>query len=274
MTNPRAGIIQMCATPDVRSNLEIASRLAREAAAQGADIVFFPEAFAFIGPRREKAAILEPLPEGGPILECCRKLAVELERELVLGGFHEQCAHEPERSHNTCVHLGADGEIRALYRKIHLFDVDLPDGTRLHESAETVPGECAVVSQSAIGTLGLTVCYDVRYPALYQALAERGAIAITVPSAFTMTTGKDHWHVLLQARAIECQVYVVAPAQFGNHYGKRVSYGHGLIADPWGCVVAQCSDGEGVAVAEIDAQRVASVRQELPSLANRRQFAP
>ena len=130
-----------------------------------------------------------------------------------------------------------------------------------------------MVSETAIGTLGLSVCYDVRYPALYQVLAQRGAIAVTVPSAFTMTTGKDHWHVLLRARAIECQVYVLAPAQFGNHYGKRVSYGHALIADPWGCVVAQCSDGEGVAIAEIDRERVANVRCELPSLANRREFA-
>ena len=273
MTNPRAGVIQMCSTPDVGSNLETAARLAREAAEMGADVVFFPEAFAFIGPRREKAQILEPLPGGGPILESCQNLARELGRELVLGGFHEQCDHDATRSRNTCVHLGADGEIRSLYRKIHLFDVDLADGTRLRESAETEPGDRAVVTETAIGTLGLSVCYDVRYPALYQVLAERGAMAVTVPSAFTMTTGKDHWHVLLRARAIECQVYVLAPAQFGNHYRSRVSYGHGLIADPWGCVVAQCSDGEGVAIAEIDRERVASVRSELPSLANRREFA-
>jgi predicted amidohydrolase len=272
MTNPRAGIIQMCSTPDVASNLETASRLARDAAELGADIVLFPEAFSFIGPRREKAEVLEPLPAGGPILECCRNLAREIGRELVLGGFHEQCEDDPTRSRNACVHLGPDGEIRALYRKIHLFDVDLADGTRLHESAETEPGDRAVVTETTIGPLGLTVCYDVRYPVLYQVLAERGAIAVTVPSAFTMTTGKDHWHVLLQARAIECQVYVIAPAQFGNHYGKRVSYGHGLIVDPWGCVIAQCSDGEGVAVAEIDQARVANVRSELPSLANRREF--
>lgn len=272
MTNPRAAVIQMCSTPDVESNLEVAARLAREATEMGADMVLFPEAFAFIGPRREKARILEPLPQGGPILEHCQNLARELGRELVLGGFHERCAHDEARSRNTCVHLGADGEIRTLYRKIHLFDVDLADGTRLHESSETEAGDRAVVADSAIGALGLSVCYDVRYPALYQLLAERGAIAVTVPSAFTMTTGKDHWHVLLRARAIECQVYVLAPAQFGNHYGKRVSYGHGLIADPWGCVVAQCSDGEGVAIAEIDPERVARVRCELPSLANRREF--
>lgn len=274
MTNPRAGIIQMCSTPDVQSNLETASRLARAAAEQGADIVLFPEAFAFIGPRREKAAVLEPLPQGGPILECCQELARELRCELVLGGFHERSEQDEVQSRNTCVHLGPDGEIRALYRKIHLFDVDLADGTRLHESAETEPGDRTVVTETAIGVLGLTVCYDVRYPALFQALADRGAVAITVPSAFTLTTGKDHWHVLLQARAIECQVYVIAPAQYGNHYGKRVSYGHALIADPWGCVVAQCSDGDGVAIAEIDPERVASVRRELPSLANRREFAP
>ncbi len=263
-------VVQMRTTPDVSANLAAAEHWVKRAADRGAAFVGLPEAFAFIGPDVEKRAILEPLPDGGPILDRCIRLAQDAGVHLLLGGFHEQASDG--RAHNTAVHLTPHGEIAALYRKIHLFDVDLADGTRLAESASTAPGDAAVVTEIPFGLLGLSVCYDVRFPALYQALVERGAIALAVPSAFTASTGKDHWHVLLRARAIECQAYVIAPAQWGPHWKTRVSFGHSLIVDPWGCVIAECSDGEGLAMADLDPAKVREARRALPSLEHKRPF--
>ena len=268
-TPTKAAVVQMCATADVRRNLSVTSKLVEKAVDAGAGTVFAPEAFTFIGPGRERAKMLEPLPDGGSVLDQCRAMAADNRVHFVFG-FHERA---PEgRSFNTCVHLDPMGEIAALYRKIHLFDVDLADGTRLLESRGTAPGDTPVVTELPFGTLGLTVCYDVRFPGLYQRLVDLGAIALTVPSAFTRTTGRDHWHVLLRARAIECQAYVIAPAQYGEHgHANRISYGHSLIVDPWGDVVAECpEEGDGFAIAEIDAAKVEKVRRELPSLVNRR----
>lgn len=266
------GIVQMCATNDVGANLDTALGLTAEAASAGAAMVFLPEAFAYIGSGRERQQWLEPLPEGGPILGRCQAAAREHGIHLVFGGFHELAADG--RAHNTCVHLTPDGEVAALYRKIHLFDVDLPDGTRLHESRGTAPGDRAVVTETPFGTLGLTVCYDIRFPSLYQRLVDLGAIALTAPSAFTRSTGRDHWDVLMRARAIESQCYMIAPAQHGDHgHGGRQSWGHGMIVDPWGEVVASCESGDGFAVADVDPARVAEVRGLLPSLANRRAFS-
>lgn len=265
------GIVQMCATDEVEKNLDATLALAAEAAGAGAEVVLVPEAFAYIGSERGRAAHLEPLPEGGPILYRCVAAAQYMGVHLVLGGFPEQA--EDGRAYNTCVHLTPDGAVAALYRKIHLFDVDLADGTRMLESASTAPGDRAVVAETPFGGLGLTVCYDVRFPLLYQALADRGASAIAVPSAFFKNTGRTHWHVLLRARAIECQCYILVPAQHGDHgHRGRQSYGHGLIVDPWGEVVVECEGGDGFAVADIDPARVAAVRAQLPSLANRRPF--
>lgn len=265
-------VAQMRTTPQVADNLAAVRRLTQTASARGARTVMFPEAFAYLGPDAGKQEILEPLPTGGAILQACQSIAVACGVDLILGGFHER-SPEPGKSYNTCVHLRADGSIAARYRKIHLFDVALADGTTLAESARTLPGEETIVTQAPFGALGLSVCYDVRFPRLYEQLVDKGAIALTVPSAFTASTGKDHWHVLLRARAIECQSYVLAPAQFGHHYGARNSYGHALIVDPWGCVIAECGDGEGIAIAEIEPERVARVRRELPSLQHRRQFS-
>jgi predicted amidohydrolase len=259
----------MRTTPDVASNLDAVARLLERAAERGVGCALLPEAFAYIGPDAGKQAIAEPLPDGGPILERCRTFARRYQLHLVLGGFHERSS-EVGRTYNTCVHLSPAGEIVSLYRKIHLFDVDLADGTRLNESDRTIPGADVVVTPTPFGLLGLSVCYDVRFPALYQRLVDAGAIALTVPSAFTLSTGKDHWHVLLRARAIECQAYVLAPAQWGHHHGSRVSYGHALIADPWGCVIAECGEGDGLAIADLDADVVADVRRRLPSLSHRR----
>jgi predicted amidohydrolase len=197
------------------------------------------------------------------------QLARETGSELILGGFIEKAA-DPKKARNACIHLGEDGAVRAVYRKIHLFDVDLPDGTKLQESATVEPGSDVVVTQTRAGKLGLSVCYDLRFPELYRKHVDQGATLLTVPAAFTLQTGKDHWHVLLRARAIESQCYVIAAAQYGHHFGVRRSYGHALICDPWGLVVAECSDGEGYASAAVDPGYLERVRSAVPSLRHRR----
>ena len=183
--------------------------------------------------------------------------------ELVLGGFWEKSA-DPQRVHNASVHLDAKGQVRSVYRKLHLFDVDLPDGTRLRESDSQVPGEEVVVTDTVAGKLGMSICFDLRFPVLYQELVRAGARLLSVPAAFTETTGKDHWHPLLRARAIETQCYVIAAAQTGLHFGKRRSYGHALICDPWGTILAECGAGEGVALARIRPSYVDEVRASVP----------
>jgi len=265
----KVGVVQMTSRAEVDANLAVADRLVRRAAGDGARLVVLPECFAYLGPEEGKLDIAEPLPGGGPILERCTTLASSLGIELVLGGFWEK-GDDPRRVKNACVHVGADGAIVAIYRKIHLFDVDLPDGTRLLESETVEPGDSPVVTDSCVGRLGLSVCYDLRFPELYRRLVDAGAVVLTIPAAFTLTTGKDHWHVLLRARAIESQCYVLAAAQTGHHYGRRVSYGHALVADPWGVVLAECGEGEGVAIASVEPAVVERVRASLPSLRHRR----
>jgi len=268
MTNARVAVAQMTSTADLEKNMQAVSALVHQAADERAKLLVLPESFAHLGPDNSRLKVAEPLPQGGPILAQCSAWARQAKMELVLGGFWEQA--NATQVYNTCVHLDADGSIKALYRKIHLFDVDLADGTSLQESATVVPGETPVVTQTCFGTLGLSVCYDVRFPELYRQLVDLGSIAMAIPAAFTLTTGKDHWHVLLRARAIESQAYVLAAAQTGCHYGNRFSFGHALICDPWGEVIAQCSEGQGIAVATLDPERVAAVREQLPSLKNRR----
>lgn len=271
------GIVQMCAGADARRNVEATLALAEQAAGAGAEVVLVPEAFAFIGSERERNKLLEALPAdgggaAGPILARCIETAKSTGAHLILGGFPERAPDG--RAYNTCVHLLPSGAVAAAYRKIHLFDVDLADGTRMLESRSTAPGDRAVLTQTPFGGLGLTVCYDMRFPLLYQTLVDLGAIAIAVPSAFFRNTGPAHWHVLLRSRAIESQCYILAPAQHGDHgHRGRQSYGHALVVDPWGEVVAEIDDGDGFALATVDPQRVAAVRRELPSLANRRAFA-
>lgn len=269
----RVALAQLCATMDVPANLATAERLIREGAERGARIVLLPEAFAYIGPDREKRRMLEPLDGSAPspILDRCRSLARETGCELIFGHHERPPGQDTSKSFNTCVHLDAEGEIRAAYRKIHLFDIDLDDGTSLKESARTLPGSTVLATDTAFGTLGLTICYDLRFPYLFQALVDLGAIAITVPSAFTASTGAAHWHALLRARAIETQCYVLAPAQHGQHNAQRRSYGHSIVVDPWGEVTAELPEGEGVILADLDPDRVSSVRRQLPSLAHRRE---
>jgi predicted amidohydrolase len=265
----KVAAIQMTSTEDVERNLAIATRLSEEAIAEGATLVLLPECFALLGPEQSKLAIAEALPEGGPILARFAALCRARSVEMVLGGFWER-ASDPKKVRNACVHLGPDGGVRAVYRKIHLFDVDLPDGTTLRESTTVEPGSKAIVSDAAFGKLGLSVCYDLRFPELYRALTDQGAIALAIPAAFTLTTGKDHWHVLLRARAIEAQCYVLAAAQTGRHFGQRVSYGHALICDPWGTILSECGEGEGYAIATIDPAVVERVRNSIPSLRHRK----
>lgn len=274
----RVALVQLCASTNVAANMAAAERLIREGADAGARLILLPEAFAFIGPNAEKRRILEPLDSRAPspILDHCRGLATELGCELLLGGHHEQSVCDgdsEEKSFNTSVHIGADGALKARYRKIHLFDVALDDGTVLSESARTLAGSDVVVSQTDFGLLGLTICYDLRFPYLFQALVDQGAIAISVPSAFTASTGVAHWHTLLRARAIETQCYVLAPAQHGQHNPNRRSYGHSIVIDPWGEVVAELPEGDGIVLADIDPERVRSIRRQLPSLEHRRILA-
>jgi predicted amidohydrolase len=280
MSITQVAVVQMTSTPDVAKNLAAAEQLIERAAQGSAKLAVLPEGFAFLGPDGGQREHAEQLPfgehlgrESGPILARCQGWARRFGLELVLGGFWEKAPDDAihrGRVYNACVHLAADGSVKSVYRKIHLFDVDLSDGTSLKESNGVAPGEQTVVTDAPFGKLGLSICYDVRFPELYRQLVDKGAIALTVPAAFTLHTGKDHWHILLQARAIESQSYMLAAAQTGNHYGARMSYGHALIADPWGCVIAQCGEGPGIALGSIDTEQVARIRRQLPSLRHRR----
>ena len=266
------GIIQLCATNDIPKNLRVTKELSRRAALEGAEVVFLPEAFCYIGSERERLANLESLKEEGPILRACREIAREQNVHIVAGGYPEVAPDGS--SFNTCFHLDPRGAIKEVYHKIHLFDVDLPDGTRMWESRGTSPGDELKTTEMPFGTLGLSVCYDIRFPRMYQDLVDLGAIALTIPAAFTKTTGRDHWHVLLQARAIECQSYVIAPAQYGQHqHRNRQSYGHAMVVDPWGKILVECStDVDDFAVVDIDPSEVERIRSQLPSLENRRSW--
>jgi predicted amidohydrolase len=270
--------VQMTSGEDVDANLERSRELVGEAANAGALIVGLPENFAYLGSRQDhRLAIAEELPpvgttdhdKFGPILTAMRALALKAGVWLILGGFPEKSRAEG-RIHNTSVLIDPDGMIAAIYRKMHLFDVDVPGGKRFRESESVEPGTDVVVAPTPWGGLGLSICYDLRFPELYRAQAAKGARIVAVPSAFTYETGKDHWHVLLRARAIENQVYVMAPAQFGAHGPTRRSYGHALVVDPWGVVIAECSDQEGFALARLDFGHQDRLREALPVLSHRR----
>jgi len=264
-----AAVIQMNSTSDAEANWQQAKNLVVRAAERGAQFVATPENTNFLGPHEEKVRRAGTL-EGKT---CTRfsDLARELGVHLLLGSFNEKSG-ETGRCFNTSVLFGPDGSRLAVYRKIHLFDVDVSPEVRFFESATVERGSDLVTVATEVGTLGLTVCYDIRFPGMYQRLRDLGSEILTVPSAFTLTTGKDHWHPLLQARAIETQCYVVAPAQYGKHddEGLRESYGHAMIVDPWGQIVAMVADGPGVALAELDRERLQRVRASMPVIDHRR----
>jgi deaminated glutathione amidase len=267
---------QMTSGADKAANLEVATRLVRQAAGLGARFIGLPENFSWMGPESDRPSAAEGLE--GPTLSRMAALARELRVTLLAGSILEQGAppaagsSEP-RLYNSSVLFGSDGARLGVYRKMHLFDVDVGDGATYRESAAVAPGsEVVAVEVPSVPGLkvGLSVCYDLRFPELYRRHAAMGATLLTVPAAFTLMTGKDHWEVLLRARAIENQAYVIAPAQWGRHGEKRVTYGHALIADPWGLVVAKASDGEGLAVAAYDGEVISRVRASLPCLTHRR----
>ena len=256
----------MTSTDDIERNFAACERLCQEAKKQGAVTLVLPECFAFLG-RGDGDLMRMSEPLDGPLFSRFKALAVTFGLEICFGGFPEK--HSPTHAYNAHVVVGPDGSTRALYRKIHLFDVVLPSST-LRESAATTPGTDLVVADGAVGKLGLTVCYDLRFPELYRALASKGAQVLLVPAAFTLTTGKEHWEVLLRARAIENQAYVIAPAQQGRHPRDRMTWGHAMIVDPWGLVTARASEGEGLAMAEFDGALLARIRKSLPALQHRR----
>ena len=269
----RVAAVQMCSTDDVAKNLAVARKLIGQAAAAGAALIGLPENFAYLGSDRDhRLSIAEPLDrnEDGPLLREMRQAARESRAWLLLGGFPEQLTDDPQRIGNTSVLLDPEGTIRARYRKMHLFDVQIPGGQRFSESDTIGAGDTPVVAETPWGGLGLSICYDLRFPELYRELSRRGARLLAVPSAFTRETGKDHWHVLLRARAIENQAYLFAPAQWGFHGGKRSSYGHALVVDPWGVVIAECGEHDGFALAQVDPDYQDRVRTNLPCLTHRR----
>jgi len=263
----RAAAIQLNATEDKARNLARADRLVREAADLGCELVVLPEKWAGLGGPEVAQAVAEPL--DGPAVTWARTVARELGIDLVAGSLTEHVPGD-ERARNTSVHVGPDGELHATYRKIHLFDVEV-EGKEYRESDTEAPGSEIVVSEAADGTrLGLSVCYDLRFPELYRILALRGADVLCVPAAFTVPTTRDHWEVLLRSRALENQCYVVAANQIGEHAPGYRSGGRSMIVDPWGLVLAQAPDVEGVVTAELDPERLREVRTRMPILASRR----
>jgi predicted amidohydrolase len=266
----RAAAIQLNSTSDKARNLEAAEALVREAAADGAELVALPEKWNVLG----DAAVLqqEAEPLGGPTITAASSWARELGIHLLAGSIPER-VEGAGKLFNTSVLIGADGELHARYRKIHMFDVDV-GGVSYRESESEAPGGEIVIA--ALGpalpgiTLGMTVCYDLRFPELYRILAVRGATVLAVPSAFTFETGKDHWEVLVRARAIENQAFVIAPNQVGEAPPHYRSYGHSMLVDPWGKVLAGTAEGECFVAADLDLELVERVRATLPSLANRR----
>jgi deaminated glutathione amidase len=262
----RAAAVQLSSTPDRDRNLEAADRLTRAAAAEGAELVVLPEKWPVLGTPEQTAAGAEPL--DGPALSWARGVARELGIDLVAGSIAER-VEGADRGANTSVHVGPDGEDRAVYRKIHMFDVEV-GGRTYRESEHEAPGDVIVGSELANGEgLGLTICYDLRFPELFRILAVRGATVMTVPAAFTETTTRDHWEVLLRARAIEDQCFVVAANQIGEPAPGIRTGGRSMIVNPWGLVLTQAPDFETFILADLDFDRLRGIRAKLPSLANR-----
>ena len=269
MDKVRAAALQMNSNEDVSRNLEIAERLVRRAALDGARFVALPENFALMAIEGVRLARTETLE--GEIVTWGRGLARELRVDLLLGSIPETSPREGMRR-NCSVLIDAEGELAAVYRKIHMFDVEL-EKIVLKESSVVEAGREVVTGELAWGRAGLTVCYDLRFPELYRVLRGEGAETLLCPAAFTAHTGPHHWHLLLRARAVENQAFVVAPAEVGFHGEKRQSYGHALIVDPWGEVLADAGDAEeGLAIAELDPAALESARRRIPCLEHRQSW--
>jgi predicted amidohydrolase len=268
----RIACLQLNSGNDFAANLGALSTMAREAAAGGAQIIFSPE-YVLMMDGSGRTMRENALDAGGePALSALIALSRELGLWHLVGSLTLKSGDG--RMLNRSVLVSDGGEVVATYDKIHMFDATLPSGTVIRESSAYRPGERAVVASTPWGALGMTVCYDLRFPQLYRALAQHGAVMLAVPSSFQRETGGAHWHTLLRARAIENACFVIAPAMCGDHPGKRMTYGHSLVVEPWGEVIAEGGEAPGVVYAELDMARVGAVRSMLPSLSHDRPFAP
>ncbi len=267
----RVGLCQMTAGPDVAANLEAVTKLIREAATTGAQYVQTPEITTLMETDRAKLLVATRPEDGNPAIAHFRSLARELKIWLHIGSMG--IAVGSEKVANRAILISPEGVVTARYDKIHMFDVNLPNGETYRESRNYAPGDTAVLADLPWGKLGMTICYDMRFPGLYRALAHAGATMIAVPAAFTVPTGKAHWHTLLRARAIETQCFVFAAAQAGTHSNGRQTYGHSLVISPWGEILAE-ADGNatGVITADIDMAAVDEARSRVPSLTHDRAF--
>jgi predicted amidohydrolase len=272
MTTLRAALIQTCTPASHGAALQQIEPLIRQAAGQGAQLIVTPEGSNLL--QRDRARMLQairPLDQD-PFVHGIRELARELKVWILIGSA--LVSNGSDKAANRAVLVGAGGEIVSTYDKLHMFDVDLPNGDRYRESSLYEPGVEARLVETPWGKLGLTICYDMRFPQLYRALAKAGADIIAVPAAFTRPTGEAHWEVLLRARAIENGVFILAAAQGGQHEDGRATWGHSLAVDPWGRVLAEAKgDAPGVVIADLELDDVASTRQAIPSLKNERTFA-
>ncbi|WP_341525036.1 carbon-nitrogen hydrolase family protein [Nostoc sp. UHCC 0302] len=263
-----AAAIQLTSVPDLEKNLAQAEELIELAARQGVELVGLPENFSFMGEEKDKLAQADVIARES---EKFLKRMAQRFQVTILGGSFPVPVGNTGKVYNTTILIDPSGQELSRYYKVHLFDVNVPDGNTYRESSTVEPGNQLppVHFSDKLGNLGLSICYDVRFPELYRHLAYKGADVLFVPAAFTAFTGKDHWQVLLQARAIENTTYVIAPAQTGNNYGRRQTHGHAVIIDPWGAILADAGEKPGIAIAEINPSRLEQVRRQMPSLQHR-----
>ncbi len=268
----RLACLQTSATDDMAANLDVATSLLHEAVGQRADFIALPEVFSLIQPDRSKLLADAFAEENHPALALCRAFARDAGVWILAGSLSVRA--DERRVANRSLLLNPEGDIVGRYDKIHMFDVDLGEGETYRESNTYRPGVDARIASMPWGSLGMTICYDLRFPQLYRSLAQAGADFLAVPSAVTRPTGRAHWSVLLRARAIETGCFVFAPAQCGEHGGGRKTYGHSLIVDPWGRVIAEAGEEIGVTIADIDPDKVAEARASIPSLLQDRSYTP
>ncbi|HVU86399.1 MAG TPA: carbon-nitrogen hydrolase family protein [Pirellulales bacterium] len=263
----RVAAVQMSSGDDQPHNLRRASALIEQGAAAGAQLIALPETFAYLGRSAQMVGSAESIP--GPTSDLLCALAKRLSITLVAGSYCEQ-SPDPTKCFNTSLLIDPTGTILAQYRKRHLFDFEIPSQVSCRESSWLLPGDALCATPTPCGTIGQAICYDLRFPELFRELVDLGSAIFCIPAAFTLATGRDHWEILLRARAIENQCYVIAPNQYGQHAPGLTTYGRSMIVDPWGTVLATAADGEGVILAEIDLDRITSIRQRLPALEHRR----
>ncbi|MBE9212128.1 MAG: carbon-nitrogen hydrolase family protein [Richelia sp. RM2_1_2] len=268
MSSYLAAAIQMTSVPDLHKNLAQAEELIDVAVHKGAKLVGLPENFSFMGEEKDKLAQAGVIAKETQVF--LKTMAQRYQVNLIGGGFPVP-SDENDKVYNTASLIDSNGEELLCYRKIHLFDVNVPDGNTYRESSTVMAGKelPSVYFSKTLGHIGLSVCYDVRFPEVYRHLSKKGADVMFVPAAFTAFTGKDHWQILLQARAIENTCYIIAPAQTGIHYDRRQTHGHAMIIDPWGMILADAGEQPGVAIAEINPARIEQVRRQMPSLQHR-----